>query len=48
VTVYNATCNYTINMTKGNGTISRGGYVLGSFQMGIEVFANDCSYTMYS
>ena len=48
VTIYNAPCGYTINMTKGNGTISKGGSLLGSFQKGIEVYQNDCSYIMYS
>lgn len=47
VTSYNANCDYTIEITKGNGSISRGGTLLGSFQKGIEVFG-DCSYNMYS
>lgn len=46
-TSWNARCNYTIQMTRGHGTLSRGGALLGSFQLGIEV-ADDCSYTMFS
>jgi hypothetical protein len=47
-TSYNAKCNYTIQMTKGHGTISRGGSLLGEFSKGIEVYNSDCSYNMYS
>lgn len=44
---WNARCNYTIQMTRGHGTLNRGGALLGSFQLGIEV-ADDCSYTLFS
>ena len=47
VSSYNANCNYTIRITKGHGSIARGGTLLGLFSMGIEVFPN-CSYNMYS
>lgn len=47
-TVYDATCNYTISITKGHGSISRGGTLLGDFEMGITVYDSDCSYSMFS
>lgn len=47
VSSYNARCNYTIQLTKGRGSISRGSSLLGIFNMGIEVYG-DCSFNMYS
>lgn len=48
VTSYNANRGYTIEITKGHGSISRSGTVLGEFSMGIDVYDSDCSYTMFS
>lgn len=47
VTSYHANCGYTISITRGHGSISRGADLLGDFQLGIEVFS-DCSYSMFS
>jgi len=47
ITSYNARCGYTIDITAGNGAISKGGSVLGRFKLGVEVAA-DCSYSMFS